>query len=451
MMRTVLLCAQAAMVVCLLAGTLLSQSLLLDAAAGFALAAVALQWRHLGPLPRIFVGIGIACALGVAILRPDQVGQLRDALRQGVAFAALLSVLGMLRHPVRRSPLMLKAAHCLLRVPTRRRYAAVNVGGHVLSLLFNVGIIPLLDDLLAHEDDRRPDPVRRRHLLLAGMRGTVLMTLWSPMGVGFAIVTTSIPTLDPVPFMALAFATSMVFLAATCMAGTAAAPGTSDEGRAPNAAVLPQPLVLVLLATLALLALAVGLHEISGLSFILATVFVLPVFALFWLLAEPTPAPLRRDLADMLAGMNDMRTEAAIYLSAAVIGTAISLAIREQGVWQDLQTLAPPGLAVLFVCLLAIPMAGAAFLPHSVLVILLAQLLGTSALGLQHPMSLALALMCAWAIAIALSPISAMSLMTGALTRTPPYVVSLRWNLGFAAMLMILSMAVVATLYGLGY
>ncbi|GGE21232.1 hypothetical protein GCM10011390_45670 [Aureimonas endophytica] len=442
---------QIAMVLCLAAGTLAAAPALLDVASALAVATVLLQWRGLGALPRLFAALAAAGALAVALVFPARLGEIQTALRQGIAFAALLSVLGLLRHPVRRSPRMRQAALCLVRFPARRRYAAVKLGSHFLSLLFNVGIIPLLGDLLSRDEPETRDEAQRRRLLLAGMRGTVLMTLWSPMGVGFAIVTGAIAGLDPMRFAALAFATAMLLLLATCLL---LGPAEADAGgsEAGQDGLLPRPMRPILLVTLALLALTVGLHGVLSLSFVMATILVLPAFALLWLRAEPgaAPLPFGQDLKCLLQGMNDMRTEAAIYLSASVIGAAIAVAIRETGLWQALQAGAAPGLPALFACLLAIPLAGAAFLPHSVLVVLLAQLLGGSALGLDHPMALGMTLMLTWAIAISLSPISAMSLMTGALTRTPSPVVSLRWNLGFALTLMALSMALVSALYGLG-
>ncbi|MBP0573848.1 hypothetical protein J8J27_24415, partial [Mycobacterium tuberculosis] len=106
------------------------------------------------------------------MLFPDRIGELKAALVQGVAFAVLLASIGVMRYAVRRSATAAAAARYLVSVPGRSRYAAVNVGSHFLSLLFNVGIIALIGELIGSDKDGRLPQDERRHLLLAGMRGT---------------------------------------------------------------------------------------------------------------------------------------------------------------------------------------------------------------------------------------------------------------------------------------
>ncbi len=436
-------------VIALLLGSLTAQPAWLDMAIAATVLATLLRLPTLSPLARTFCGGALLAWFGMAWAHPAQQAAMHQALAQGVAFSCLLVVLGLLRYPVRRSATVRRAAQYLLSFPVQRRYAAVNTGSHFLSLLFNVGVIPLIGDLLQHTKDR-PAEGEQRQLLLAGMRGAVLMTVWSPMGLGFAIVTTSITGLNAVSFIAVAFASAMLIQTVTCalvrhapaVAPPVATPSTEPAGS-------PRALGIVLLASAALLAAAIAIHTRWHWSFLVSTVLVLPLFALAWLrLERPAhPTPWREEARGLLQGIGGMRMESAIFLSANVIGAALSQLVQLQPGWQQLQGAQFPALPVLLGCLLIVPLAGALFIPHSIFVVLLAQLFGSSTLGQAHPMSLALALTLGWAMAIAISPISAMSLLTGALCGVRSQEVGLGWNRRFVGQILLLSIALIGLTY----
>lgn len=430
------------------------------------LLATLLSWRELSRLARLFLlGGGLALLLAGAGGAGNR-SLLYDALAQGASFSCLLSTLGLLRHPVRRSAALRTAAAYLLSFPHRTRYRAVNAGSHFLSLLFNVGIIPLLGDLLVRHGSGNPAQFTRstqsahsRPMLLAAMRGAVLMTIWSPMGLGFAIVTSSIPALDPVVFIALSFVVAMLMMAVTITVASEpdpeehGAPTAAAESAGPaDAAPSCRPLLLVLAVCGALLAATIGIHQWFGWPFVTATVFVLPLFTALWLCSEnpETLPPTGRLARELLHSIGDMRSESAIFLSASVIGAALALFIRQLSVWELAQAAALPALAVLIGCLVIVPLAGALFVPHTIFVVLTAQLFGGGPLGQQHPLALGLALMLGWAMAIAVSPISAMSLVTGKLCGAQSHVVGLQWNRRFVLTLFALSVATVAALCRLG-
>ena len=409
-----------------------------------------LQWRGLAKMAQLFVAGALVIGPLTAYAFPAGQQELASALVQGVAFAILLASIGVMRYAVRRSATAQAAARYLVSVPGRSRYAAINVGCHFLSLLFNVGIIALIGELLGSERDGRLARAERQHLLLAGMRGTVLMTVWSPMGLGFAIVTSGIAGLDPVKFLALSFVSAALLLTVTCLAfghGQTATPSVDDSE--PRSIV---PVVAILLASIVLLGLTVLLHEAAGMSFTIATATVIPLVSLAWVQLEPgkDDAGWSHHIAAMLKGLTDMRGEAAIFLSANVIGAAISIAVRAQPFWAGMQNGAYPDLAVIAACLVIVPLAGALMIPHSIFVVLIVQLFGHGAAGLHYPMTMALTLTLGWAMAIAVSPISAMSLITGKLSGVSSHVVGLDWNRPFALTLMGCSVALMLVSYGFG-
>ena len=96
----------------------------------------------------------------------------------------------------------------------------------------------------------------------------------------------------------------------------------------------------------------------------------------------------RAHLAPMLRGLSDMRGEAAIFLSANVIGAAISAAVRAQPFWAGLADGAWPDLAVIAARLVLVPLPGALMIPHSIFVVLIVRLFGHGAAGLRYPMTL---------------------------------------------------------------
>ena len=443
--------AQALGLIALLLGHALKEPFWIDVCVGATIAATLLRWPDLARLPRIFLIGGIASFVFVEAVFPDQLSNLTKALQQGAAFSCLLASLGLLRHPVRRSGTIRAGASYLLSFPSRKRYAAVNAGCHFLSLLFNVGIIPLLGDLLGKKKVEASEKAHDQSLLLAAMRGAVLMTVWSPMGLGFAIVTTSIPALDPVVFVALAFTTAMLLMAVTCLTAKDANLSLPVRESA-QPGLPPTPLVFVLMVCGGLLLAVIAVHHEFGWPFIAATVLVLPAFTAAWLTLENRGGneTLPETGRALLHCMGDMRAESAIFLSANVIGAALVLCIRNQAVWHGLQSSATPMLAVLMACLAIVPLAGALLIPHSIFVVLTAQLFGDSPLGQQHPLALGLALTLGWAMAIAVSPISAMALTTGKLCDTRSHVVGFHWNRRFVATLFCLSALLVTGLYSAG-
>ena len=109
---------------------------------------VALEWKNLPRLARIFSVAAVVSVLAVLWLKPDASAQMLAAMRQSTTFACLLAMLGVLRYPARRSGLVRQAARWLVTRKPRHAYTALSFGGHFLSLLFNVGILPLIGDMI---------------------------------------------------------------------------------------------------------------------------------------------------------------------------------------------------------------------------------------------------------------------------------------------------------------
>jgi hypothetical protein len=421
-------------------------TLLLQIASAMAIVAVLSGWTRLAIIAKTFVTAAfVLLAVSELLLPADRAIVVEKALYQGVGFSSFLSVLGMLRYAVGRSEIIRNAAEYLMSMPGRRRYQAVKVGSHLLSLLFNIGIISLIGQMVARATEGSDRQGERRSILLAAMRGTVLMTIWSPLGVGFAIITQSIPNLAPTAFVIAAFATAIALIVITTLFHTEATGklvivGADTVADQPSAV----PLVITLCACFGLFAGTMAIHAVVDISPLVASLILLPLFAIGWVAYEQR-VPARRmghEIKAMIGNMAVMRTESAIYLSASVIGAAAVVFLSDRGSFlADLNQLPPALLAG--ACIVAIAASAVLFIPHSIVVVFLAQLFGAAAFGNAHPMLLALALSLGWAAGIALSPISAMTITMARLTSTSATTIVLKWNGAFALTVMASSLLLV--------
>lgn len=190
---------------------------LLDVAVVALVLFVVLEWRNLPMLAHLFAFGALAAIAAVLVFDPENWPRMLAAMRQSTTFACLLAMLGVLRYPAKRSRLVARAAAWLVSRKPRHAYATLSFGGHFLSLLFNVGVLPLIGDMIRKGGGHFENGEPGREMMLGGMRGMSLMTIWSPMGLGFAIVTTSTAGLDPVKFLFVAFTAAMLLLVVSCL------------------------------------------------------------------------------------------------------------------------------------------------------------------------------------------------------------------------------------------
>ncbi|AYD02975.1 hypothetical protein [Neorhizobium sp. NCHU2750] len=420
--------------------------LMFQVASVMAIVAVLSGWTRLAVIAKTFVSAAFILLLASELLLPaEKAVMVEKALYQGVGFSSFLSMLGMLRYAVGRSEIIRNAAEYLMSMPGRRRYQAVKVGSHLLSLLFNIGIISLIGQMVARATEGTDRQGERRSILLAAMRGTVLMTIWSPLGVGFAIITQSIPNLAPTAFVIAAFATTIALVVITTIfhtetTGKLVVVGADDVDDQPSVL----PLMITLCACFGLFACTMALHAVLDVSPLVASLIVLPLFAIGWVHYEQH-VPVRRmghEIKAMIGNMAAMRTESAIYLSASVIGATAVVLLEGRGSFMGELNQLPPALLA-GSCILAIAASAVLFIPHSIVVVFLAQLFGAAAFGNAHPILLALALSLGWAAGIALSPISAMTITMARLTSTSATTIVLRWNGAFAVTVMASSLLLV--------
>lgn len=426
---------------------------LLDLAALFAVVLALLRLGRVSRIAQVFLAGAALCLLIVAGALPQALPAMKTALMQGTAFSAFLTALGLIRAPVRRSKLIARAAEGLFAHSAKVRVLAVSLGAQGISVLFNIGTIGMISDIARNHDAARKAAAKRgidtQAMTLAALRGTLLMTVWSPIGLGFAIVTSAIPALDPVRFLGLAFGlTALVSLIAAALhaAATPRPQGPRLDDPAPQGATAA--LLWVLAAIAGLIALTLAAHRLCDISFLIAACLVLPLLALLWPRIEPglrSGAP--GGLAGLSAATEGMATESTIFLAAAVIGAAVAQGAQAAGIDALIASGHLPALAVILGCLVLIPAVGAVMIPHTIVMVMAAQLFGAGPVGAAHPYSLGLALLFAWALAIAASPISAMSIITGRELGVSPQRVTFAVNLRFTLGVMAAALTLVSLVY----
>ncbi|MER5173924.1 hypothetical protein [Thioclava kandeliae] len=427
----------------LIAGAVLGLSQLKALSGALAVLWIATQWGRLLPLARVFAGLAGAALLCVSLLTPERAPALYTAVIQGTGFAALMMVLGLLRQPVKRAAITQAAARTLLSVPPKRRYGALLVGAQFMALMFNVGIIAMIGDLTRRSEK---DADGAAAMVIAAMRGAALVSIWSPMSLGFAIVTAGVANVPALPLVGLASCFTVAVMAVTTrfplLPAAARLGGASTDTRDPRA------IAAVLAIAAALLGVSIALHHTSGLSFTLCAVIVLPCFAFLWLALETEAGPQR--FTQALGALGDLRNEGALFLSANVIGAALSLAIQSSPLWAVLSGAGFASLPTLLILLVLIPLAAALYLPNSIMVVLAAQIFGASALGQAHPLALGLTLCIGWALAICVNPISAMNLIVARFCNVSAAHVAHRWNLRFVLVCGAMGACLLALVYSLG-
>ena len=402
---------------------------LLHVAATLLILSGIIAWRSIPAIGKAFAAI--AAVATVYMLSPlgPATTVLDKALTQGVGFATLLSMLGVFRGIILGIAALRQTTDYPLTYPPVHQYRAVKLGSHFLSLLFNVGIIGVIADATRHIEDGAPHH-QRRVLMLATMRGAALSTIWSPVGLGFAIAMASAQAADPLELTAAMFLSAVCILIATSLGrgtGGADIPASKPEG----GAILATAMLGIVCA--ALLGFALVLHWWWGVSFTVATSVGVSMIILGHLSASlATGESSFADAAATLEAIGTMRAEGVLYLSASVISVFLLTFVSDMGACLIAYVNTLPYPVVLIGSLLAIIAGSISFLPHSIVIMFIGQLLGSSALGQQHALLLAMTLMFGWGIGIAVSPISAMATLTASALGTTPRMVALGWNKHFA-------------------
>lgn len=399
---------------------------------------------------RVFVGVGVALVLLLALTHPDAWWDTTvRALRSSAFIAAFFTALSTLRNVAETSPAIRAGGIFLAAQPPGRRYAALTAGGHLFALLLNYGAISLLGSLASTSAATEPDPVIRSHrtrrMLLAIQRGFVASLPWSPLAFAMAITTALIPDARWSDAVLPGLGASVILMATGWALDTIFKPRLS-------APVVRKPqegswaLMLPLLFLLALMGITVfTLHEATGIRIVGIVMVEVPLISTIWALiqwrggapgAEPGPR-IRRYLTHDLPGY---KGELTLLMMAGFIGTVGAPVLAPVIAAAGLDLGALPAGVILVALVWLIPLLGQLGMNPILAVTLLAPSIPTAdALGVP-PAAIVTAIVSGWAISGASSPFTATTLLIGSFGGVSAAHVGVRWNAGYvAAVLLLLS------------
>lgn len=420
---------------------------------------IAAAWPRVSRQARLFAGLAVPGALLVWLLAPAPAPVLQAAVAQSTQFAALLAALATLRLPMRRSPLMGRAAASLLAASPGARHGTVLFGSHWLSLMFSFGVVPMMGELLERAGLHvRTSPVARG-MLAAVIRGLAMTTTWSPMAISFAIVSAAFPKLGVLPFVGTGMLVAALVLGAEAWSERRAAPAGADADATPVPASPSdrRALWLILGMSVLLFLATLLLHGSTGWSFMACATLTIPALSLAWALAQSRAprtagrngrAGARAALSHFFEVLTETRSEIFVFSSAIFIGQGVLAVAHAAGLGAGGAGL--PGWLLPLLCLVSIPLVASLSVAPTIAVLIWAQVFAGTASALAAPLTHALALTLGWSLAITVSPVSATLLLAGAMTGVPPREIALGWNRGFVLRSGLVAGAVLAGLYALG-
>ncbi|MBI2240052.1 MAG: hypothetical protein HYU59_04520 [Magnetospirillum gryphiswaldense] len=152
---------------------------------------------------RVILVLAMAAAAATLIWHPDPSAILGKAAIAAASIIGLFAALGFLREAAETSALVQQCGELMVRQPPGRRYLVLTLGSHLISLVLNFGVLPLLGTMVmkgntleAAGGEQRIVDIRTRRMLSAMLRGFAMMTAWSPLSVSFAVTIVVVPGLD---------------------------------------------------------------------------------------------------------------------------------------------------------------------------------------------------------------------------------------------------------------
>lgn len=413
------------------------------------------EWRILLTAARVLL---VVCALLaiVAAFRPDALDLLTRAASRMIYFPAFVAVLSLLRAAASRSQATAAAGRYLVAQPPSRRYVALTLGGHFFGILFNIGGLALLVDMIKKANTLEAaggqawvQELREKRMVVAVMRGFSCIALWSPLGVALNLLLASMPGLawaDVAPYgvsVAIAFmALGWAFDRWESPPSTGAAPRVSEpRGLLAVVRIIGHVVALSMIGLIAEL--------LSHISFQALLLVLVPTYAAVWglmvELIERRPAPVKAAF-DVLMERGIRRfgsyaNEIAVFSTSGFLGVVlVALAPRDAiQTWMSAAAL-PPGvvMAGLATTVVALGMIG-------INPIITASILAGSFATIDVPglskIGVALSLAAGWTCVISVGPAMSSLVMLSAQLGRPSKQVGLQWNGRYALTAFVLTIA----------
>tara|TARA_R110002012_G_scaffold272741_1_gene458490 strand:+ start:14085 stop:15470 length:1386 start_codon:yes stop_codon:yes gene_type:complete len=396
-----------------------------------------------GQLTRMAKGLLFAAFVltVLALWRSPTPGQLLfEASGRFAFFATFVVALSMLRLPAYRSRLVRRCGQSMLLQPPSRRYPILSLGSALFGIILNIGVLNLFaamieksNTLSAAQGRVWVQEARQRRMMLALLRGFSLAPLISPMGIGVAVVLSS---LTQVTWLGLApyilGAAGLLF-----SAGWAIDYLTGPHPPANNAKVPPslRPLAQFSVLLISIVALVFTIAWLLDLRLPIAALLGAPSAALIWLAWQRRrlgygglPAALMTLHRQLPWLLTPSANEIVVLGAAGYLGHVCVGLVDTQQLAPLLSVLDPLGtLNAVFAMLMVVGLAQVGINPI-VTVTLLVGLLPALAIEGLTPELIGASLMVGWALALMSSPMTASMLILSRFTGLPATRIGYRWN-----------------------
>lgn len=386
---------------------------------------------------RRIMAMGLAAAVAAIALKPDPWQPMLDAAIQAAALIGLFTALGFLREAAETSPLIQRCGALMVRQPPGRRYLALALGSHLIGLVLNFGVLPLIGTMVvkgntaeAAGGDARIVAIRQQRMMTAILRGFAIMTVWSPLSVSFTVMQSAVPGLGWWPLLGVQLGLAALLMGLGWLLDRRAFPPPPGQTTAGQPAADWRPAGHLALLVAAVVAASVGIAEMLGVPLVAGAMLVVPPAAVLWLIAQhraivPALVHLGRRLTVSMPGF---REEVTMLGGAMFLGSL-------------LVSLIPAGETARLIGLIPLP-------PVVVLVLAAWLVMGLSHLGISQvvtvtvlggalaalaghglpPLAVASGLMGAWALSACSTPVGAVVLSIARLAAVPMRTVARQWN-----------------------
>ena len=388
---------------------------------------------------------GLLCVAGVltllALWRSPTPGQLLfEASGRFAFFATFVVALSMLRLPAYRSRLVRRCGQSMLLQPPSRRYPILSLGSALFGIILNIGVLNLFaamieksNTLSAAQGRAWVREARQRRMMLALLRGFSLAPLISPMGIGVAVVLSSLPQVTwPQLAPYILGAAALIF-----MAGWAVDYFTGPHPPANKTYVTPslRPLAQFSVLLIGIVALVFSIAWLLELRLPIAALLGAPTGALLWLAWQRRrlgfgglPAAITAVHRQLPWLLSPSANEIVVLGAAGYLGHVCVGLVDTQQLAPLLAVLDPLGtLNAVLAMLMVVGLAQIGVNPI-VTVTLLVGLLPTLGIEGLTPELIGASLMVGWALALMSSPMTASMLILSRFTGVTATRIGYRWN-----------------------
>jgi hypothetical protein len=404
------------------------------AAAALALYMVLEGWAAKRGGLRVVV-MGLIAAVAAIAFHPAPWPLLLNAGIQAAALIGLFTALGFLREASETSLLVQDCGALMVRQPPGRRYLTLALGSHLIGLVLNFGVLPLIGTMVVRGNtaeaaggDERVVAVRMQRMMTAMVRGFAAMTVWSPLSVSFTVVQSALPGLGWWPLLGLQLLLTAMLVALGWLLDRRAFPATPPTAEPVPTDWAPAWRLVALVGAVVVASVAVA--EMLSVRLVVGAMLVVPPAGILWLMVQhravlPALFHLGRRLTVTMPGF---REEVTMIGGAMFLGTVLAAFIPPEHVGRLLGQLPLPPVVLLILAAWSLMLLSQLGISQIVTVTILGGALASLSSHGLPPLATASALMGAWALSVCSTPVGAVVLSAARLANVPMRVIAREWN-----------------------